>query len=168
MKESLEAVRLSPNTSSARENLTSGFIALGRFDEAEQAARELQRINPDSTGAHFSNYVFGFFRRDQATMDREVQWAKGKREEPQMVSYLAATAMYFGKLKQSEELHKRAVEMFKNQNRHENASAELLNLAGNLVLLGKCQQAKDNAKAAMALFRGQFGLATAAMIYACL
>ena len=41
LKESLEAVRLSPNTTSARENLMTSFIALGRIDEAEQAAREL-------------------------------------------------------------------------------------------------------------------------------
>jgi tetratricopeptide (TPR) repeat protein len=166
LKESMEAVRLSPNTASARENLVSSFVALARFDEAEQAARELQRINPDSPGVHFSNYFFAFFRRDQAAMDREVQWARGKPEEAQLISYLAITAMYFGKLKEAEELHKRSVEMFKNQNRQENASGQLLNLAGNLVLLQKCQQAKDNAKAAMALFRGQLGLPNAALIYA--
>jgi serine/threonine protein kinase/tetratricopeptide (TPR) repeat protein len=166
LKESMEAVRLSPNTASARENLVSSFVALARFDEAEQAARELQRINPDSPGVHFSNYFFAFFRRDQAAIDREVQWARGKPEEAQLISYLAITAMYFGKLKEAEELHKRSVEMFKNQNRQENASGQLLNLAGNLVLLQKCQQAKDNAKAAMALFRGQLGLPNAALIYA--
>jgi serine/threonine protein kinase/tetratricopeptide (TPR) repeat protein len=166
LKESMEAVRLSPNTASARENLVSSFVALARFDEAEQAARELQRINPDSPGVHFSNYFFAFFRRDQAAIDREVQWARGKPEEAQIISYLAITAMYFGKLKEAEELHKRSVEMFKNQNRQENASGQLLNLAGNLVLLQKCQQAKDNAKAAMALFRGQLGLPNAALIYA--
>jgi tetratricopeptide (TPR) repeat protein len=142
------------------------LLRLARFDEAEQAARELQRINPDSPGVHFSNYFFAFFRRDQAAMDREVQWARGKPEEAQLISYLAITAMYFGKLKEAEELHKRSVEMFKNQNRQENASGQLLNLAGNLVLLQKCQQAKDNAKAAMALFRGQLGLPNAALIYA--
>jgi tetratricopeptide (TPR) repeat protein len=95
LKESMEAVRLSPNTASARENLVSSFVALARFDEAEQAARELQRINPDSPGVHFSNYFFAFFRRDQAAMDREVQWARGKPEEAQLISYLAITAMYF-------------------------------------------------------------------------
>jgi serine/threonine protein kinase/tetratricopeptide (TPR) repeat protein len=166
LKESLEAVRLSPNTTSARENVLSSFVALNRLDEAEQAARELQRINPDSPSAHFTRYFFGFLRRDQGAMDREIQWARGKPEEAQLISFMAAHAMYLGKLKQSEELQKRAVEMFKSQNRLENASGGLLNLAANLVLLEKCQQAKDNAKAAMSLFRGQFGLPNAAMIYA--
>ena len=166
LKESLEAVRLSPNTTSARENLMTSFIALGRFDEAEQTAREMQRINHDSPSAHFSRYFFGFLRRDQAAMDREVQWARGKPDEAQMTSFLAATAMHSGKLKEAEELHKRAVELFKSQNRNENASAELLSFASNLLLVGKCDKAKDNAKASLALFRGQIGLGASAMIFA--
>ena len=56
--------------------------------------------------------------------------------------------------------------MFKHQNRNENASAELISFAANLVLVGKCDQAKDNAKAALALFRGQISLAECAMVYA--
>ena len=104
LKEALEAVRLSPNTSERQGKPDVAVLSrLGRFDEAEQAAREMQRINPDSLSAHFSNYFFGFLRRDQAAMDREVQWARGKPEEAQMTSLLAATAMYFGKLKEAEE-----------------------------------------------------------------
>jgi serine/threonine protein kinase/tetratricopeptide (TPR) repeat protein len=166
LKESLEAVRLSPNTTSARENVMSSFIALNRFDEAEQAARELWRINPDSTSAHFSRYFFGFLRRDQAAMDREVQWVRGKPDEAQMTSFMAATAMYFGKAKEAEGHHKRAVELFKTLNRIENASAELLNFASYLLLLGRCDQAKDKAKESLAMFRGQLGTASAAMLFA--
>ena len=166
LKESLEAVRLSPNTTSARENLMTSFIALGRFDEGEQAARELQRINPDSPSAHFSKYFFGFLRRDQAAMDREIQWARGKPDEVQMTTFLAATAMYFGKLREAEEHHKRAVELFKSLKRTENASIELMNFASNLLVVGKCDQAKDSAKASLALFQGQIGMASAAMIFA--
>ena len=166
LKESLEAVRLSPNTTSARENVMTSFISLGRFDEAEQAARELWRINPDSPSSHFSRYFFGFLRRDQAAMDREVQWARGKPDEAQMTSFLAATAMYFGKLKEAEEFHKRAFELFRTLNRTENASAELLSFASYLMLVGKCDQAKEKAKASLALFRGQFGAAASAMLFA--
>ena len=165
LKEAREAVRLGPNNTSAWENLIQSFIAVGRFDEAEQAARDFQKINPDSLGVHLKNYFFAFVRRDQGAMDREVQWARGRPEEAQFISVVAGTASYFGKIKQSEELHKRAVEMFKRQNRNENASNELLTVAFDLLLVGKCQQAKDNAKAALALFRGQIGMAGAATIY---
>jgi tetratricopeptide (TPR) repeat protein len=99
-------------------------------------------------------------------MDREVQWARGKPDEAQMTAFLAATAMYFGKLRQAEEFHKRAVELFKALDRTENASTELLNFASYLLLIGKCDQAKNKAKESLALFRGQFGVAGSAMLFA--
>jgi serine/threonine protein kinase/Flp pilus assembly protein TadD len=166
LKEAMEAVRLSPNNISGRENLMSSFITVGRVDEAEQALRELQRIHPESPAAHFGSYVIAFIRRDQSAMDREVQWSRGKPVEAQFLSFLAYTASHFGKMKQAEEFQKRAVEMFKTQNRMENASNELLNLAGDLVVVEKCQQAKDAAKTALAVFRGRVGVADAALIYA--
>ena len=166
LKEGLEAVRLSPNNITARENVVGSFVGLGRFDEAEQASKEIEKLNPDSLIAHFSRYFFGFLRRDQAAMDREIAWSKGKPEEADVNIALANTAAYFGKLKQSEDLVKRAVEMFKTQNRAENATKELLGLATNQLLMGKCQQAKENTKAGLALYRGRNSLAGAALIYA--
>ncbi len=166
LKEGLEAVRLSPNNIAARENVVASFVGLGRFDEAEQASKEIEKLNPDSLIAHFSRYFFGFLRRDQAAMDREIAWSKGKPEEADVNIALANTAAYFGKLKQSEDLVKRAVEIFKTENRAENATKELLGLATNQLLMGKCQQAKENTKAGLALYRGRNSLAGAALIYA--
>ncbi|HKG79389.1 MAG TPA: tetratricopeptide repeat protein, partial [Pyrinomonadaceae bacterium] len=166
LKEALEAVRLSPNNLGARDNLIASFIGVGRFEEAEQAEQEAQKINSDSPSAHEHNYIFAFVRRDQAAMEREVQWAKGKPEEPRFIAILTVSALFSGKLKEAEELHKRGLEMLKSQNRLENASGMLNNFAGNLVNLGKCEQAKDKTKAAMNLGRGEKNLANAAMIYA--
>jgi tetratricopeptide (TPR) repeat protein len=116
-------------------------------------------------GAHVYNYYFAFLRQDQAAMDREVQWAKGKPEEAQFTGLLSAAALYSGKVKQAEELRKRAVDMLKQQNRAENASTILLGLANDLMYLGKCDEAKANAKAALDLVRGQMSLANGAAIY---
>ncbi|HKG79388.1 MAG TPA: protein kinase [Pyrinomonadaceae bacterium] len=166
LKEGLEAVRLSPNNITAHENVVQSFIGLGRFDEAEQASKEVQKLNPDSLGAHYSRYFFAFLRGDQTAMDRELAWSKGKPEEADVTITLANTAAYLGKLKQSEGLVKRAVEMFKTQNRAENATKELLGLASNQLLVGKCQQAKENTRAGLAFYRGRNSLAGAALIYA--
>jgi len=166
LKEGLESVRLSPNNIGARENVVASFVGLGRFDEAEQASKEIEKLNPDSLIAHFSRYFFAFWRRDQAAVDREIAWSKGKPEEADVNIILANTAAYLGKLKQSEDLVRRAVEMFKTQNRVENATKELLGLASNQALVGRCQQAKENTKAGLALYRGRNSLAGAALIYA--
>ncbi|HEX5834007.1 MAG TPA: protein kinase [Pyrinomonadaceae bacterium] len=166
MKEGLEAVRLSPNNLSARDNLTASFVGLGRMDEAEQMARDSEKINPNTYGTQLPKYFFAFRRRDQAGMDRVLEWAKGRPEEAEFTAGAAFTAMYFGKWKEAEELQRRAVEMFRAQGRKENSAQGLMALAGNLVYLEKCSDAKDNAKAALAAFRGQASMAGAAQVFA--
>ena len=166
LKEALEAVRLSPNNINARENLVTSFMALGRLDEAEQAAQEYQNINPDALSARLAQYFFAFLRHDQAAMERQVQWASGRAEEAEFTSKLTSVALYQGKAKQAEELQQRALEIFKRQNRAENASGGLMNLASELAVAGKCDQAKANAKAAINLLRGQTNLAKGAGVYA--
>jgi len=166
LKESLEAVRLSPNNTAARTNVISNYSVLGRFDETQQALNELRKINPDSYVVHATTFVMSFMRGDQGAMDREVEWARGRPEEADLTSIRAAHAMHLGKLKQSEELSRRAVELFMQQNRHENAANVLLSLAGNMVVLGKCEPAKKYVKDAMTLFEGEFGIANAATIHA--
>ncbi|HJP92609.1 MAG TPA: protein kinase [Pyrinomonadaceae bacterium] len=166
LKEGLEAARLNPNIASVRSNVVGSFIALGRMDEAEQAARELEKINPNGLDVHLNRYFFAFMRRDQAAMDREVQWARGKPEEVQLDLGLGATAAYSGKLKQSEDFVKRAVELLKKQNRPEVAAKELMNLATNQLAVGKCAEAKENAKTALSFFHGRNSLSGAALVYA--
>ena len=167
LRESLEASRLSPNSTTARINVVGSFVALGRFDEAEQAVAEIQKINPDMQYLHSIMYFLGFIRGDQSIMDREIQWAKGKPEEADFMAIQAAHAMYLGKAKQAEEFTKRGFDLFKQQKRNENAGNMLLNLAGNLGILGKCDQAKANANTALSSFRaGEFTIAGAATIFA--
>ena len=166
LKEALEAVKLSPNNVNGHDNLVSSFISLGRFDEAEQAERAAQKINADSIASHRNNYIFAFLRRDQTAMDREVQWVKGKPDEAGFLILLSESALYFGKVKQGEELQKRSLEMFKQQRIPESGSRGLMALAGDLAFLGKCDKAKDHVKSALNLFRGQMSVANSAMIFA--
>jgi serine/threonine protein kinase/tetratricopeptide (TPR) repeat protein len=158
LKEALEAVRLSPNNTSARTNVITCFVTLGRFDEAERAMGELRKINPDHFVVHATSLFLAFFRNDRAAMEREFEWSKGKPEEADVMALRGAHAMYLGKVKEAEDWAKRSVDLFKQQNRNENASNVLLNVAGNMVVLGKCERAKENMSAAWALFRGDFGL----------
>jgi tetratricopeptide (TPR) repeat protein len=136
------------------------------MDEAEQANKELRSLNPDDSSAHFATYVFAFLRGDQATMESEIQWARGKPEEADFSGVLASAALYNGQFKKGEELIKRSVEMFKSQDRKENASQLQIGFAGNLAVIGSCQQAKENATAGLALWRGRVGLPSAALVFA--
>ena len=165
LKQALEAVRLSPNNVNAHENLVGTFITLGRFDEAEQARQAAQKINPDSLVVHGSNYLSAFRRGDQETMDREVQWSRNRPEEAPFTLMLMAAAMGRGRLREAENLEKRMLELFQRHASPENAAIGLLNFAGDLALIGKCDAAKEKAKAAVKLVRGQMSLSRAAGIF---
>ncbi|HKR60591.1 MAG TPA: hypothetical protein VJS64_12800, partial [Pyrinomonadaceae bacterium] len=165
-REATEAVRLSPTNISARDNLLGSFLGLNRLDEAEQVGNEMARLFPDSVNSHFNKFMFAVLRGDQSQMDAEVQWARGKSAEADLTDQLAGIAMSLGQFKKGEDLKRRAVELYKNQGRTENASQALLGLADRQSLVGKCEQAKENATTALGMFRGRVGLPSAAMVFA--
>ena len=166
LKESLEAVRLSPNNTSARDNLIASFLGVGQIDEAEQATRDLEKINPEIETVHANRYLFAFLRGDQAGMDREIDWSKGKPEEPDFMAMRAATALYFGKLKEAEQLQQRAIDMYKTQGANEAAASKLLVLATNQMVMRKCPEAKANAKSVIGTVQTEMTTGVAALIFA--
>ncbi|MDQ2976778.1 MAG: protein kinase [Acidobacteriota bacterium] len=165
-REALEAVRISPTNISARDNLIGSFLGLNRFDEAEQAAKEMATQFPDGVPSHFNRFYFAAMRGDQAQMDAEVQWARGKPAEADMTDQLASIAFSRGQLKKGEDLKRRAVELYKNQDRKENASQALIGLAANQASFGKCEQAKENVSAGLALNRGRISVPSSALVFA--
>ena len=167
LKEGLEAVRLSPNTVFPQDNIVYSFIALGRFDEAEQVVRDMEKANPDFPAVHIDKYILAFLRRDQAGMDRELEWARGKPLDAFYVgTFVAPSVTYFGKLKQAEEIRKRALEALISSGQKEHASRVLAQHAAELAFLGKCPQAKEQAKASLALFRGQANVVGSCSVFA--
>jgi tetratricopeptide (TPR) repeat protein len=166
VKEALEAVRLSPNAISARDNLISSFLGLNRLDEAEQAVKELGTQHPDSAALHFNKLYFAFLHGDLAGIDAVAQWARGKPVEADMISQLGSLSFHSGQFKKGEEFKKRAIELFKNQDRKENAAQTLIGLASNEALFGKCEQAKENVVGGLALVRARTTIPSAALVFA--
>ena len=166
LQDILQAVKLNPNNIAVRDHLVDTFIRLGRFEEAEQAERETQKIDADSLFAHRNNYFLAFLKRDQAAMDREAQWARGRPEEGDSIAEMSSAALYFGKVKQAGELQKQSVEILKRQNRAESASSGLLNFANAMWIVGECEKSKVSAKAALSLVRSHNSLAQGAVTYA--
>src|SRR5689334_4325944 len=166
VKEALEAVRLGPNNISAYANLVGSYIGVNRLEEAEQSTKELDRINPDSLDTRFTKYLFSFLRRDQAAMDRELEWAKGKSEEAEVLGTSAGMALYFGKFKEAEELQKRSNDLLQARGEKENVAHGLMNLGINLAVVGKCSEGKNYAKTALSISRGQGVVVPAILLYA--
>lgn len=166
LREAMEAVRLNPNATSARENLISCFTALGRLDEAEQALEQLRSLYPESPSAYFISAVLGFIRGDHSAMQRGMEWAKGEPFEADFTGLRSAVATYSGELKKAEELARHSVDLYKSQNRKDNAAQGLIALAGQQAIVGKCSEAKSNAAAGLAIHRGRISIANAASVFA--
>ncbi|MGH9904301.1 MAG: tetratricopeptide repeat protein, partial [Pyrinomonadaceae bacterium] len=166
LTEALEAARLDPNNATAAGNVIESFIRLNRFDEAKQTLAQLQARYPESRPAHFYGFAQAFFSGDSAAMDRELQWARGKPFEPDFLGNLSAANAYSGQLRKSEDYVNRAVEMLRSQDRKENESQLKINLAVAQGLFGRCDQAKTNASAGLALSRGRFSIGFASLAFA--
>jgi serine/threonine protein kinase/tetratricopeptide (TPR) repeat protein len=165
-REALEAVRLGPGNISARDNLIGSFLGLNRLDEAEQVAKEMATLFPDAPGTHFNRLYFAVLRGDQAQIDAEIPWARGKPVEADLTDQLAGIAFSRGQVKKGEDLKRRAVELYKTQDRTENASQALIGLAANQASFGRCEEAKENVAAGLALNRGRVSLPSAALAFA--
>jgi tetratricopeptide (TPR) repeat protein len=160
-KEALKAVELNPNNTAARDNLIASFLGQNRFDEAAQATEEMAKINPDSESVHFNRFLLGFIRGDKSAMDSLGSGSKGKPEEAEYLGLSSSVASYSGKLHEAERLALQARELFKNQQRNENAAQMTMSLAGRQALLGRCQQVKQHVATGLALYRGRLSLSGA-------
>jgi len=166
LKEALEAVRLSPNNTSARDNLIGSFMALGRFDEASEALEQLRVLYPDGASVRFNNYLLAFNRGDPGVMERDAQGVTGKPYEADFFGMMGSAAAASGQLKKADELRRRSLELYKGQNRNDNAAQVLIGLAFRQAAFGKCPEATANAATALGLHRGKMNINGAATIYA--
>ncbi len=165
-RESLEAIRINPTAYAGYDNLIGSFLGLNRLDEAEAVAKDMATKFPDAQYTHFDRLLFAILRGDQSVIDAEQQWARGKVVEADVANQMASWALSLGQAKKGEELKRRAVELYRSQDRGENASQALINLAGSQASFGRCDQAKENVNAGLALSRGRISLPSAALLFA--
>jgi hypothetical protein len=79
-EEALEASRLSPNNTSARTNVISNFLSLGGWTKRSKHLPSAEDQSRSVNRARHAAFL-AFIRGDQAAIDREIEWAKGKPEE---------------------------------------------------------------------------------------
>lgn len=166
MKEAQASLRLSPSNISSLENLIASFLALGRFDEAEAITNQESVAHPEADGPHFNKLIFSYLRRDWTGINAEVEWSRGKSVEPDFVSALAYIHFSFGQVGKAEAEVRKALAIYLKDNRKENYSQTLLDFAGSQVLIGNCQEAKQNVKTALEVSRGRIALTVAALVLA--
>ncbi len=163
LKEAREAVRLSPNNTTAQSNVVEAFMRLGRLDEAKQSLEQTIGQNPDRAVYHGQSYPIAFLQGDEATMKKDLDWFANQAKDPSYFDLQANTAINRGQLRKGLDFSRRSAELLISQDRKENASQIEANLGAVLAVLGQCTESKQKAANAIALSRGKIGLGGAAM-----
>jgi len=153
---SQDALKLSPASGLVYGNLVNGYFNVNRLDEARTTAQEAQAHDLDSPGIHFGLYIIDFLQHDAAGMEREAATLMGKPGfEDFMLAAESDTAANAGQFVKARELTRRASDSAQRADEKETAAGYEAESALREALVGNMNQAKQGAKAALALSTGR-------------
>ena len=153
---SQEALKVDPGSGIVYANLVGNYMNVNRLDEARTTAQEAQAHNLDSPGIHSSLYSIDFLQHDAAGMEREAATLMGKPGfEDNMFYAESDTAANAGQFAKSRELTRRASDSAQRADEKETAAGYEAEAAVREALVGNMSQAKQGAKAALALSTGK-------------
>jgi len=146
-----EAIRLNPNHAFNYQTLTWAYFGLNRFDEAKAICEQQISKGSDDPGLHAFLYYTAVIQGDATSMERQVEWAKGKENSDYMLGAQAGVAAFFGKLQRARELNQHSTELSQRRNFKEAAGATVAVEALTEAALGNFPVARERAAAALAL-----------------
>ncbi len=152
LQESSEALRLNPNATGTYQNLGADYVNLNRLDEAEAVYKQADERHLPYEGRLKSRYLLAFLKNDPAQMEQLASTAMGRPgEEDLMLGAQADTATWYGKLKDAQELTRRAMDCAQHNDTQETAAGYQAAAALFAAESGKREQARADADAAMKL-----------------
>jgi len=111
ISEAREAIRLKPDSPVSYVFLMDGYMALNRFDEANSTYRQASERKLYHHYYPTSLYHLAFLQNDAAVMRQQVTQSAGQPGvEDTLLAYQADTAAYYGRLRESEEQTRGAME----------------------------------------------------------
>ena len=158
--EAQETIRLDPNSTFSYGVLGGAYIGLNRFAEAKAIRQKELSLKLGGMNDHADLYMLAFLEGDQAAMQGEMDWAKGKPDEFVMLEAMAEVAASGGKMRQARALYQQAVEGARQAKLTDNAAGILSRQARTEAEAGNAAQARESVRAALAMGRNRFELAS--------
>ena len=128
-----------------------GFIGQDRLDEAKQILRRAFDAGMDSVMLRSLQNNTAFLEGDMATVQRNLEWAKGRAGSGGLFASRAAMAIYYGKLREARGFLQQAVEEAKSRHSPKRAANYLAGAADAEAMVGNLKEAKVLAQQALAL-----------------
>jgi serine/threonine protein kinase/tetratricopeptide (TPR) repeat protein len=155
LSEAREANRLKPDYPVPYVFLVDGYMALNRFDEANSTYRQAleRKLYHHSNNAFL--YHLAFLQNDLAGMQQQVKQSEGQAGiEDTLLAYEADTAAHYGRLRESEDLTRRAMESAERAGEKEKAASFSATSGLREGLFGNAVEARRRASLAVARSSG--------------
>ncbi len=138
-------MQMNPDNVAPYDNLADAYIALQRFEDARRILREAQAKKLDDYITRLALYILAFYSSDSPAMAEQLHWFNGKPEENYGLAFASDTEAYYGRVKQSRELVKQAVDAAIHADSKENAGVWLENNALYEASVGNRDEARKSA-----------------------
>jgi serine/threonine protein kinase/tetratricopeptide (TPR) repeat protein len=165
--ETLESIRLGPDSVTGYGNLVGIYAALNRLDEAKSTYEQALARKLEGRILHVNRYGVAFLEGDTPEIQRQLAWAAGKPGvEDLLLSIHSDTEAYAGRLQKARELSRQAADVAKRNDQKETAAVWLLNAALRDAEVGNTAQARQQATSALALVSTRDLRVLAALVFA--
>lgn len=161
-----EALRLNPNTAIWPGNLAEALIGLNRFDEARDVCRHALAQKLDSTSIRERLYTVAFVSGDAQGLQEQVGWSSGRTDEYRAVYWLAQSASFSGRWRESNEHLRRATELALRAEAREVVAIYTADQALRAAWLGQFTESSTLAQSALKIERNRNVLTRAALAFA--
>ena len=152
LESSRHAIQLAPDSGAGYGNLMGVYLSLDRLDEAKAIYAEAIARKPDIEFLHESRYYIAFLQKDEAVMQQQMDWARGKPAwESPMLWAASETAAYHGQLAKASGLVQKAVLDAKADDNSERGALLMALEATREAEFGNNDRARQLAKEALAI-----------------
>ena len=97
------ATKVAPDQPLAWTNLGQTYFEMGKYDDAKRVSETAIKLQ-DSTSARIGLYQVAMLMGDKTVAEQQVAAVRGRRDEIDMVAIRIAAALYFGRMKEADEL----------------------------------------------------------------
>jgi serine/threonine protein kinase/Flp pilus assembly protein TadD len=139
-----KALELDPQQPFPYNNLAGAYSALGRLEEAKAIQEQQIARLGDSGVPHRFFYVIAFLQGDEAAMQQHLEWFRGKGPNEITIPFFQTQkAAFGGRLRDSEDLARQAVELARRYKFTEGAAGILAGQASAAAVLGNESKARQ-------------------------
>ncbi len=162
----LEAIRLNPNNAAVYTNPAGALFRLNRFAEAKELYSQAMANNLDHFGFHLYLFWIGFFEKDSAAIQKNLEWMRANNFKHFAIAYESQVALLGGRWKQTLEISSEARKVSEKYG-DANLVHELLAWnAFTAAMFGDCRIAKQRANEVLPIAENINFLATSAVALA--